>query len=663
MNMSFRKGVVLLVVAGLGVLTGIVQAQNEPQARPPPVNIEAPEQPEQPANPAEPPAPPATNVEAPDQNAADANPPATDQTVDDRFGRSRRHRHGSERVQVGGNSTLNAGERADSVVSVFGTSTSAGDAGDVVSVMGETRVIGGTAKDVVAVLGNVYLNGKASGDVVASFGNVELGPQAEVSGDVVVVGGELKRDPTAVVHGDVQHVLSFASGSFEWLHPWVRHCLILGRPLALAPGLGWAWGLALGFLALYVLIGLLFSAPVERTVRMFEAQPGRCIIAALLATVLTPVLFALLLITVIGIPFMPFVALGLFLVGLFGKAVVLAWIGHSCVRLGGEGRVVHTALAVALGGAVITVLYLVPFIGFIVYKVLGILGLGVAVYALIQNTKERRGGGGPELAAAGGSVGGGSATFREPTIGETGPSSTSSTWDFGRGASSGTTSAFNADDARNADAAGAAGSSPQVWDATASSGAGPSAAGGTSSADEASAGAPGAAHVYGTSHSTDAGDASRASDSPHATRATPPPPPPPPREPPVNTAALTYPRAGFGIRMAALFIDVILVAVLLGIVDSTREAELIALATYGAVMWKLKGTTIGGIVFGLQVIRLDGRPIDWATSTVRALSCFLSLVVAGLGFIWIAFDEGNQAWHDKIAGTAVVRVPKGVSLL
>jgi uncharacterized RDD family membrane protein YckC len=48
---------------------------------------------------------------------------------------------------------------------------------------------------------------------------------------------------------------------------------------------------------------------------------------------------------------------------------------------------------------------------------------------------------------------------------------------------------------------------------------------------------------------------------------------------------------------------------------------------------------------------------------VRALSCFLSLVVAGLGFIWIAFDPDHQAWHDKIAGTAVVRVPKGVSLL
>ncbi|MBX5463192.1 MAG: RDD family protein [Steroidobacteraceae bacterium] len=115
--------------------------------------------------------------------------------------------------------------------------------------------------------------------------------------------------------------------------------------------------------------------------------------------------------------------------------------------------------------------------------------------------------------------------------------------------------------------------------------------------------------------------------------------------------------------MAALLIDTVLVAVLLNLLIDGDSAMLIILAGYGAVMWKLKGTTIGGIVFGLKVVRVDGRPIDWATATVRALSCFLSLVVAGLGFIWIAFDPGRQAWHDKIAGTAVVRVPKGVSLL
>jgi uncharacterized RDD family membrane protein YckC len=114
--------------------------------------------------------------------------------------------------------------------------------------------------------------------------------------------------------------------------------------------------------------------------------------------------------------------------------------------------------------------------------------------------------------------------------------------------------------------------------------------------------------------------------------------------------------------MGALFIDALLIGVLLKMMEQ-HHLELLVLAAYGAVMWKLRGSTVGGIVFDLRVVRLDGREVDWETAIIRALSCFLSLAVAGLGFIWIALDGNNQAWHDKIAGTVVVRVAKGVPLV
>src|SRR5690606_18684456 len=75
----------------------------------------------------------------------------------------------------------------------------------------------------------------------------------------------------------------------------------------------------------------------------------------------------------------------------------------------------------------------------------------------------------------------------------------------------------------------------------------------------------------------------------------------------------TLPRAGFWIRMGALLIDVILVAVLLEILSPFADIMLIALGIYGAVMWKLRGTTVGGIVFGLKVVRQDGREMSWDT--------------------------------------------------
>ena len=136
---------------------------------------------------------------------------------------------------------------------------------------------------------------------------------------------------------------------------------------------------------------------------------------------------------------------------------------------------------------------------------------------------------------------------------------------------------------------------------------------------------------------------------------------------------MAWPRAGFFIRLGALALDGVLIGLILAFVtgllprslqfDNGPGGWLLALAIYGAIMWKHKGTTIGGIICGLKVVRIDNRELDWATAIVRALACFLSLAVAGLGFIWIAIDDEKQSWHDKIAGTAVVLVPKGVSLV
>jgi uncharacterized RDD family membrane protein YckC len=122
------------------------------------------------------------------------------------------------------------------------------------------------------------------------------------------------------------------------------------------------------------------------------------------------------------------------------------------------------------------------------------------------------------------------------------------------------------------------------------------------------------------------------------------------------------PRAGFWIRLAASLLDTVIVGVAVGLTHAQPWFVLVFMA-YCMVLWALKGTTIGGSVCGLKVVRLDERKVDWMVAIVRALAGFLSLAVAGLGFVWVAFDRDRQSWHDKIAGTLVVRPPKGVSLL
>jgi uncharacterized RDD family membrane protein YckC len=133
----------------------------------------------------------------------------------------------------------------------------------------------------------------------------------------------------------------------------------------------------------------------------------------------------------------------------------------------------------------------------------------------------------------------------------------------------------------------------------------------------------------------------------------------------VSAAALQ--RAGFWIRIAASFLDAILVGFALSLIphrfNEWKPHFLLVYATYCIVLWALRGSTVGGIICSLKVVRLDDRPLDWPTALVRGLAGFLSLIAAGLGFIWVAFDDQRQSWHDKIAGTTIVHVPKGVSLV
>jgi uncharacterized RDD family membrane protein YckC len=549
-----------------------------------------------------------------------------------RHDRHGRHGHGNELVNIGHDSNLPRGQSADSVVSIFGSSTSDGEAGDVVSILGDTRVTGPTSDGAVAVLGNVYIDGKVDGDAVAVLGDMELGPHAEIGGNVVAIGGTLQRDPAATVRGNVQSIFG-SFGSVGWLRSWIHHCLLYGRPLALAPGLGWAWGLAFACLALYAALALLFREGLTRCVQTFEAQPGQSVLAALITMLLTPVLVVLLCVTVIGIAAVPFVVFGLLCVGLFGKAVMLAWLGQRVTGRQGTGALSHPAVAVLIGGVLVLALYLVPFIGFLVYKLLGLLGLGAVAYTLIlaarahQAAKE-----GPRSASAAAFGAGPSSGVSSgpPSSASSGPPSSASSGPSGSASST---------------PSGSAGSGRP-------SGASSAPFGSTGSTPPGSASAAAATGEAPPPGAAPAPDPSGPSPAPEAPRT---------QAPPPITASL--PRAGFWIRIGALLLDVILVGFLMGVFHHGHHFELLVLATYGAVMWKLRGSTIGGIVFDLRVVRLDGREVDWETAIIRALGCFLSLAVAGLGFFWIAFDEQKQAWHDKIAGTVVVRVAKGTPLV
>jgi uncharacterized RDD family membrane protein YckC len=135
----------------------------------------------------------------------------------------------------------------------------------------------------------------------------------------------------------------------------------------------------------------------------------------------------------------------------------------------------------------------------------------------------------------------------------------------------------------------------------------------------------------------------------------------PPLQTPL-TDELAYPRAGFWERMGAALLDMVLVGILAALVHFPPFGLLIGIV-YFAGMWAWKQTTIGGIVIGLKVVRIDGQRFTFVTAIVRALAAMFSVVVFFFGFLWIGWDVEKQGWHDKIAGTVVVRLPRGVPLV
>jgi uncharacterized RDD family membrane protein YckC len=77
---------------------------------------------------------------------------------------------------------------------------------------------------------------------------------------------------------------------------------------------------------------------------------------------------------------------------------------------------------------------------------------------------------------------------------------------------------------------------------------------------------------------------------------------------------------------------------------------------YFVGFWTWRGQTPGMMLLGLRVARdTDGANPGFGRSLVRYVGYIVSSIALYIGFIWVAFDPRKQGWHDKMAGTVVVR--------
>ena len=78
-----------------------------------------------------------------------------------------------------------------------------------------------------------------------------------------------------------------------------------------------------------------------------------------------------------------------------------------------------------------------------------------------------------------------------------------------------------------------------------------------------------------------------------------------------------------------------------------------------AWFWHKWSATPGKMLFRIKIVdAVTEAPISGAQIFLRLFGYFISTAPLLLGFFWIGIDKRRQGWHDKIARTVVIVVPK-----
>ena len=142
-----------------------------------------------------------------------------------------------------------------------------------------------------------------------------------------------------------------------------------------------------------------------------------------------------------------------------------------------------------------------------------------------------------------------------------------------------------------------------------------------------------------------------------------------------TTGELVY--AGFWRRVWANVIDAVLVGLIVypimfaaygksylessalvhGPLDFLFSWVLPGIAT--VLFWMYRQATPGKMAIGARIVDAKtGAKPSTGQFVGRYLAYYLSMAPFLLGFLWVGFDRRKQGWHDRLAGTVVVRRTK-----
>jgi len=229
------------------------------------------------------------------------------------------------------------------------------------------------AKDLSVGANNASLNGSVGRDV--AVGATTLTIANIVGRDVQFAGQNLKLESNARIGGDVNYTsnntLQKSTGAVvvgdTYKHIPTKH------ERALTPAFGWLFALYIfvSFLAASLALVLLFPRAFEHAARYSRKHLGLTFLVGFVASIVVPIALVFLFITVIGIPFALLAGLVWLVMIILAGPTAAYLVGHAVLR---ERQ--NAILIMLVGAVILFVLYVIPFLGFLVWAVASWFGLG-----------------------------------------------------------------------------------------------------------------------------------------------------------------------------------------------------------------------------------------------------------------------------------------------
>jgi uncharacterized RDD family membrane protein YckC len=123
--------------------------------------------------------------------------------------------------------------------------------------------------------------------------------------------------------------------------------------------------------------------------------------------------------------------------------------------------------------------------------------------------------------------------------------------------------------------------------------------------------------------------------------------------------------AGFFPRLFSLIIDGVILAIIqavLALVLGSINPNLgNGLGTLIAVVYEVyfftsTGQTPAMKLMSIKLVNANGELLTVGPAIIRVLVAFISGIALGIGYLWMLWDPNKQTWHDKAAGSFVIRV-------